>query len=76
MYMMCVCIYVVHIYLLEGAMMGGFYFLSFFVCFETERERRSRGGQSKREGERILSRLHTQHRTHCRAQSHNDEIMT
>jgi len=43
------------------------------VCFrEAEREE----GQREKERERILSRLHTQQRALCRAQSHNPEIMT
>ena len=45
----------------------------FFFFFFFLRERMSGEGA---EGERILSRLHTQYRAQRGAQSHNPEIMT
>ena len=52
-----------------------------FIYFERERERermhahrQERGRERRRE--RILSRLHAQHRAQCGAQSHDPGIMT
>jgi len=49
--------------------MLGFYLPPFLLCFKS-------GGGAEGEGKRVPSRLHTEHRAHVEAQSHDPEIRT
>lgn len=52
-------------------------YVCMYVCFERERKHACKLGRDRgREREKILGRLHAQHRARCGAQSRDHEIMT